>query len=530
MPLLIRLFRASLLFGVILASYLFQLGLSWLLRHQERSRGRWIDVDPPWLDARWQRLHAVNARRLYEGMIRLRGVFIKLGQVLSITGGFLPRIYMKELEALQDQVPPRPFDEMEAAFLESLGKRPGECFAKIDREPLAAASLGQVHVAHLKDGSKVAVKVLYPGIRDIIRVDMRVVGWALRVYKWFFPVNGIERVHAALVDLLRRETEYEHEAACMERMAKNFEEEPDILFPKPIRDFSSRDVLTMTFMEGFKITRKDEMKRLGIEPSQVATRLVQSFYKQLFVDYFFHADPHPGNFLVQAHPDGPRLVVLDFGAISEAGENLIDGAFDILQATMTQDNEALLRGIDRMGFVAKDGNRALLEQTITTYFQRLLKIQDRTPAALMKARREDLEKLVDPELERAELRELMRAVDYPEGWFYVERASVMMFWLVAQIEPTLDTLPVGMGYVLPKVMLRQFERAAAQQPAEPEPEPVPHQEARAISSPPPASLPRRFLSGTCRGQLPTSVSLLRPHFVASTQGEREHVIPLRLVP
>lgn len=486
MPLLIRLFRASMLFGVILTSYLFQVGLSWLLRHQEHSRGRWVDVEPPWMEARWKQVHAVNARRLYKGMIRLRGVFIKLGQILSITGGFLPRVYTKELEALQDQVPPRPFQELAIAFQQSLGKRPDECFRQIDQKPLAAASLGQVHVATLKDGTKVAVKVLYPGIRDIIRVDMRVVSWALHVYQWFVPVNSLERVHDALVDLLRRETNYEHEAACMERMSINFKEEPDILFPEPIHEFTSRDVLTMTFMDGFKITRKDEMIRQGIDPTQVATRLVQSFYKQLFLDYFFHADPHPGNFLVQAHPDGPRIVVLDFGAISEAGENLIDGAFEILQATMTHDNEALLRGIDRMGFVSKDGNRALLEQTITMYFQRLLKIQDRTPAALMKARREDLEKLVDPELERAELRDLMRAVDYPDDWFYVERASVMMFWLVAQIDPTLDMLPVGMGHVLPKVMLRQFEKAATQQPTEYELEPP--QEVEAISSPSPAQL------------------------------------------
>jgi predicted unusual protein kinase regulating ubiquinone biosynthesis (AarF/ABC1/UbiB family) len=493
MQLMFRLIQATMLFGVILASYLFQWGLSWLLEHQERRGGRWITVDPPWLTERWKQIHEVNARRLYRGMIRLRGVFIKLGQVLSITGGFLPRAYTRELEGLQDQVPPRPFSELKAAFVESLGKQPEECFQEIDEKPLAAASLGQVHVARLRGGEKVAVKVLYPGIRDIIRVDMRVVGWALRVYRWFFPVNGMERVKAGLIDLLRRETNYEHEAACMEKMARHFEDEPDILFPKPIREFTSRDVLTMTFMEGFKISRRDEMQRHGIEPSQVATRLVQSFYKQLFVDHFFHADPHPGNFLVQPHPDGPRIVILDFGAISEAGEELIDGAFDILQATMTQDNAALLRGIDRMGFVSRDGNRALLEKTISTYFQRLLKIKDRTPAALMNARSEDLKQLVDPELERAELRELMRAVDYPEGWFYVERASIMMFWLVAQIDPALDTLPVGMGYVLPRVMMRQFERAAARaepEPAlapEPAPAPVRIEEVKAISSPPPAA-------------------------------------------
>lgn len=466
MSLLLRLVRATVLFGVILVSYLGQWGLCWLLRHQERRPdGRWTEADPLWLADRWAPLHERNARRLYAGMVELRGVYIKLGQVLSITGGFLPRVYTRELEKLQDQVPPRPFAEIAAAFRESLGRSPAECFARIDEQPLAAASLGQVHVAHLKGSDqKVAVKVLYPGIRDIIRVDMRVIGWAMRVYNLFLPFNGAERIVSNLTDLLRRETDYQHEAACMERMAASFTSEPDILFPAPVRELTSSDVLTMTFMDGFKITRKDEMVRLGIDPHQVAVRLVQSFYKQLFLDLFFHADPHPGNFLVQAGEDGaPRIVVLDFGAVSEARPELIDGAFEILQSLMTHDNEALLRGIDRMGFVARDGNRALLEQTISVYFQRLLKIEDRTPAALMRADRDQLQKLVDPELERAELRELMKSTDYPEGWFYIERASVMMFWLVAQIDPTVDALPVGMAHVMPQVMMRQFERAAAMQ-------------------------------------------------------------------
>ncbi|RYE94533.1 MAG: AarF/ABC1/UbiB kinase family protein [Myxococcales bacterium] len=472
MPLLLRLVRASVLFGTILVSYLIQWGLCWLLRHQERRLdGRWREADPVWLEQRWAPLHERNARRLYHGMVELRGVYIKLGQVLSLTGGFLPRAYTRELEKLQDQVPPRSFTEIAGAFRESLGRSPAECFARIDEQPLAAASLGQVHVAHLKGtDQKVAVKVLYPGIRDIIKVDMRVIGWALSIYNLFLPFNGAERILHNLTDLLRRETDYLHEADCMVRMAGNFTSEPDILFPSPVRELTSRDVLTMTFMDGFKITRTDEMRRLGLDPHVVATRLVQSFYKQLFLDLFFHADPHPGNFLVQAGDDGtPRIVVLDFGAVSEARPELIDGAFEILQSLMTHDNEALLRGIDKMGFVAKDGNRALLEQTISVYFQRLLKIEDRTPAALMRADRDQLQKLADPEMERAELRELMKSTEYPEGWFYIERASVMMFWLVAQIDPTVDALPIGMAHVMPQVMMRQFERAAAAAPAEPAP-------------------------------------------------------------
>jgi ubiquinone biosynthesis protein len=460
MILAIRLLRALWLFGLIFASYMIQLGLARALERWEKdASGREKRILPGWVERRRHRVDQKNARKLLRGMLRLRGVYIKLGQVLSIMGGFLPRAYTTELESLQDQVPPHPFRDVERVFVRDLGKRAEDLFRDIEPVPVAAASLGQVHVAHLQDGTKVAVKILYPRIRDIIRIDMRVLGYVIAVYKRFFPFGNIERVHASLIDLLRRETDYLHEAACMERMAKNFESDRDIAFPAVVHELTTRDVLTMTFMEGIKITKLDELEKAGIDRTQVATRLVQSFYKQLFVDRFFHADPHPGNFLVQRGEDGaPVIVVLDFGAISEASENLVDGALEILSAILTQDGEKVLQGFYKMGFVAEHGNKKLLEQTVMTYFQKLLRIKDRTPAALMRANRKDLEKLADPEVEQKELRELMRSFDYPEGWFYVERASVLMFWLCGKIAPELDATTVGIPYVMPLVMQKHLER------------------------------------------------------------------------
>jgi predicted unusual protein kinase regulating ubiquinone biosynthesis (AarF/ABC1/UbiB family) len=455
MTLALRMFRALLLFGVILASY----QLHFVLRRLFRRRGA---PAPPWLKRRRERVDRRNARRLLRGMLRLRGVFIKLGQVLSVLGGFLPRAFTRELESLQDNVPPHPFRDVERTFLKSYGKRPEECFASIERVPIAAASLGQVHAASLVDGTKVAVKVLYPRIRDVIRVDMRALGIIVRVLKRWLPLQGLEVVHRSLVDLLRRETDYVHEAACMERMAKNFAGEADILFPTVIHDWSNADILTMSFMEGVKITRFDEIDRLGIDRHQLATRLVQSFYKQLFVDRFFHADPHPGNFLVQRGEGGaPRIVVLDFGAISEVPDALVDGALEVLQGVLGGDGPLLLKGFRHMGFVAEGGNEKLLEQTVMTYFKKLLKVKDHSAGALMRADRKALENLANPEVEREELRELMRSIAYPDGWFYVERASVMAFWLVGQIDPDLDTMSVGVPYVLPLVMRRQMAAMAA---------------------------------------------------------------------
>src|SRR5262249_36908507 len=146
------------------------------------------------LRERWKRVHRVNARRLYRGIIKLRGVFIKMGQVLSIMGTFLPRAYAEELEGLQDQVPPHPFDEMRRSFAASLGRGPAEVFARFDEQPLAAASLGQVHRARMHDGTDVAVKILYPNVATVIRVDLRVLRWGMRLYALFVPVRALERV------------------------------------------------------------------------------------------------------------------------------------------------------------------------------------------------------------------------------------------------------------------------------------------------------------------------------------------------
>lgn len=469
MSLFIRLVRAQLAFSVIFGSYMLQLGLLKVFRRWEvdSTTGREDAAIPAWLERRQARIDERNSRRLLADILELRGVYIKLGQVLSIMGGFLPQVYIKKLETLQDAVPPHPFDEIEQAFIESLGAPPEAFFDRIEREPVAAASLGQVHVAYMDNGHKVAVKVLYPGIRDVVRIDLKVIKLMVRVYKWFVPVQNIEAVHESLVDLLRRETDYLHEAQCMRRMAANFAGDDHILFPEVVDQVTTRDVLTMTFMEGIKITRLDEIRARGVNLHKLGERLVRSFYTQVFVHRFFHADPHPGNFLVQPidGTDDAKLVILDFGAISEVDENTVFGMVDVLRGFFEQNDELVLRGIEDIGFVAEGGDRALLEQTVKTYFKKLLKLESYSASMLMNSNSKELEALADPEVERRELRSLMRSVHYPDGWFYVERASVMMFWLAGQIAPDLNQFQVGFPYVLP-LLSQRLQKSRPSRPPE----------------------------------------------------------------
>src|SRR5262249_37177807 len=157
----------------------------------------------------------------------------------------------------------------------------------------------------------------------------RVLGWALKIYKAFVPIKQIERVHEQLEDMLGRETDLANEARCIERMAKNFVSDPDVLFPDVVHEWTCKTVLTMSFMDGVKISKKDALAEIGLDPYAVATKLTQVFYKQLFADRFFHADPHPGNWFVQRGPEGQvRIVVLDLGSASEVTDNLADGMLD----------------------------------------------------------------------------------------------------------------------------------------------------------------------------------------------------------
>jgi len=443
----IRLIRASRVFGKIFLSYFW--ALTWAKLWPSRCNST----------EKWRKVHTRNAKRMYKGFVSLRGVYIKLGQILSVMGSFLPRIYTEQLEGLQDEVPPQPYRTISQSFVKAFGKSPLEVFKTFNEKPIAAASLGQVHEATSHAGERLAVKMLYPNVATIIKVDLKVLGWALGLYKAFVPVQQIERVHEQLGDMLTRETDLEHEARMIARMSKNFADDPDVLFAQVHAEWTCRTVMTMTFMDGVKISKKEALAQLGLEPYAVATKLTHVFYKQLFADKFFHADPHPGNWFVQRGPEGqPRIVVLDLGAASEVTDNLADGMLDIVQGMMTRQDDLVVRGIETMGFVAEGGDRKLLERTIRKYFEKLLNLNI---TDFSKISPEMAQTLADPDMRRDELRELMKSIAYPHGWFYVERAVVIMFGLSAQLAPKLNTMQVGFPYIMKFLAERTQARALA---------------------------------------------------------------------
>ena len=178
-----------------------------------------------WRDANVGEVHGRNARRVYATILRLQGLFIKVGQLLSIMANFLPPEFRDELEGLQDQVPPRPFTEIEERLHDELGEGMKR-LASLEREPLASASLGQVHAARLVDGRRVALKVQHRDIDRIVRLDLRTIRRIMTIVQWFVPVQGLDAYYHQIKELLSEELDFALEADHIERIAKNFDGRP----------------------------------------------------------------------------------------------------------------------------------------------------------------------------------------------------------------------------------------------------------------------------------------------------------------
>lgn len=423
------------LFWTIICSYAWEWVLARALSPERASR-------------RLQQAHVRNARRLADGFARLRGVFIKMGQVLSVIGTFLPAAFGDALQALQDQVPPRPFSEIEGRLREAFGDEALSRFGSFEREPLAAASLAQVHRATTSDGRPIAVKVLYPGIETLIRRDLAVLRSLLPVIKIVIKVGRVERVFDELSAMLARETDYRHERANMARMRAIFAARNDVIVPEVIEELTAGGVLSMSYEAGSKINDLEAQAEQGIDSAAVAQLLVECYFTMLLEQRVFHADPHPGNLLVRP---GPKLVILDYGAVEELTPALSTGMKVVILGALTRNDDQILAGLEQMGFVAADGDRELLKEVGREYLKVLqsVKIQDFT-----KLDRQTMEKLSGYEQIRGRLRAVMKSVEYPEGYFYVERTLALLFGLTAQLAPKLGLPGLVMPHASKLMMLR----------------------------------------------------------------------------
>ncbi len=276
--------------------------------------------------------------RAREVLEELGPTYVKFGQFLSMRHDLIPQEYSDEFTKLQNDVPPFAYGDVERVVAEELGGEIGDLFSEFEKDPIAAASIGQVHHAKLPDGTDVAVKVQRPEILGVIDADMDIM----------YSIAGFaqEHIHDAqlyrpvdIVDELSRsihaELDYTQEARNIERFLHNFRNDPNITIPKVYLDYSSRRVLTMEYIDGVKCINSDQLDKLGVDPNQIATYGTEAFMKQVFEDAFFHADLHAGNVFVLR--DG-GVALLDFGMVGYISKDVRSILTDALIA-ITQGNQ-----------------------------------------------------------------------------------------------------------------------------------------------------------------------------------------------
>ena len=275
---------------------------------------------------------AAKANELAADLEKLGPTFIKLGQLLSSRVELLPQAYLDALARLQDEVEPFPFDEVEKIVCSELGVRMSKAFSDFDVRPMAAASLGQVHRARLRDGRQVAVKVQRPGIREAMFEDLDAID-EIAEFLDNHTAIGKRYEFCQMLDEFRkslvRELDYRQEANNLTTIGENLRSFPHVIVPEPIADYSSARVLTMEHVHGKKITDLSPLARMEFDGGALAEELFRAYLQQILVDGFFHADPHPGNVFVT---DDYRIALIDLGMVGRVTPGLQEQLLQLLLA------------------------------------------------------------------------------------------------------------------------------------------------------------------------------------------------------
>ncbi len=328
-----------------------------------RDRKRWIILGRP--ARRSERHHQRRAEKLVARVAGLGPTFIKLAQLLSARADIFPEPYLSAIGTLQDQAPPDSPDEIIALIEEDLGRSVDEAFDEFEREPMAAASLGQVHGAVVA-GRDVVVKVLRPGVEELVALDLDIGFTLLYWLNILFPNHHIQALTNVVREFshrVREEMDFHHEADNIERFQRHFRSDPKVKAPEVLPEFTRRRVLVMERCSGTKIDQLDDFFESGrLRFTEVMERLTGLYLRMMMVDGFLHADPHPGNLLVQE--DG-TIVVLDWGMVLDVPRWTREYILDLALAVERDDLDGMINGMYRLGMISPEVSRGEIREAAT---------------------------------------------------------------------------------------------------------------------------------------------------------------------
>jgi predicted unusual protein kinase regulating ubiquinone biosynthesis (AarF/ABC1/UbiB family) len=371
----------------------------------------------------WELQHQRGANRVLETAGSLGGALIKACQFASTRPDLLPAVYIRTLSKLQDRMPPYPWSEMKAAIKRGLGRRPQEVFAEIEHEPIAAASIAQVHRARLRDGREVAVKIQYPDIAKLVATDMTVMERVFAAIANLARTIRLQPILDFLKGTLPLELDFRHEATAMADLRAALQHRADVVVPVPIEELSTERLLVMEFLDGIKITDREALVKANISPHEVARLLNDLYAEQMLRLGVLHADPHPGNLLVQP---GPRLVLLDHGLTVHLTPSLIHSLRQMVRTLVAGDFEGLTKTLIEAGIQLDE------HVDVMTLLQLV--------GVLLSGERAESVLDVGEQLSRS-------ISSIPVDLLMVGRALGLLDGITKQLDPDLDTLEIIAHYI-----------------------------------------------------------------------------------
>ncbi len=404
---------------------------------------------PEWVAARRRVLHRKNARRVERMILGLKGLFIKVGQLISILTNFLPEDFRIGLEGLQDRIPARPVEEIQQRIQSELGAPVATLFKSFDPEAVASASLAQVHRATLHDGRQVAVKVQHLDIEETARMDLKTIRNLFGLIGMFLRVKGLTTQYEQLSDMILDELDFTKEAAHILRITDNLKDHPGVAFPVVVNDYSSHRVLTTEFIDGIKISNTEALAEAGVDRADLARRVVEAYCQMVFEDGFYHADPHPGNIFVK--PDG-TIVFIDFGAVATLSPAMKSGIPQMLLGVIQQNPERIKKAISQMGFVAYNQDDETVDNLIASMYDRFIEdldlseiqLNDINAKSTMDAK---LDMWSDMRRLNISIRDLMSTFQVPKDWILLDRTILLILGLCTHLHPEMNPMQILKPYL-----------------------------------------------------------------------------------
>ncbi len=391
-------------------------------------------------------LHLKNANLIKEKIVLLQGLFVKFGQLISILSNILPDEFRAPLEALQDKNPPRPYEEVAGVIQKELGAAPKNIFTTFDTEPIASASIGQVHRATI-EGREVVVKVQHSNIEEIAKADLAIQRYLVSLWAFFWNMKGIEHSYEQVKLMIDDELNYKKEADSMKLVASNLKslKSLKIRVPEVLEQYSTQKVMTCEYCEGINIGNIEGIEAWNINRTDLAKRLTSVYCQMIIADGFYHADPHPGNILVNRKGE---IILIDFGATAQLSTQVKDAIPKLIDAIIKNDTEKIIDGLQLMGFVGRGKDAEEIAERLVVTFRDFLENEVQIEGLNIKDIKlnSGLESL-GTLLKQIDLSEVFKTIQIPKDWVLLNRAIVLLMGTTFHLAPEFDTLTVVKPYL-----------------------------------------------------------------------------------